>query len=83
MKKKLTTRIGIYYSFILFRQNENNGNREAISMLGSPLDVLNGRIIDPNVKPTYRIIGTDVTSYKTIYNYSCTLYGLYGMNIHS
>ncbi|VVC38277.1 Double-stranded RNA-binding domain [Cinara cedri] len=57
--------------------NESHGNKDVSSILGSPLDILNGRIIDPEIKPTYRIIGTDVTSYKTIYNYSCTLYGLY------
>ncbi|XP_050436546.1 uncharacterized protein LOC126843213 [Adelges cooleyi] len=57
-------------------KNERDGNKEC-SILGSPVDILNSRIIEPEVKPTYRIIGTDVTSYKTVYNYSCTLYGLY------
>lgn len=60
-------------------QTQVHGNREASSTLGgSPMDILNSRIVDSDVKPTYRITGTDVTSYKTIYNYSCTLYGLYG-----
>jgi len=59
-------------------QNEGHGNKDAGPVLWSPFEILNGRIIDSDVKPTYRIIGTDVTSYKTVYNYSCTLYGLYG-----
>lgn len=60
-------------------QNESRGgNKEAGPLLWSPFEILNGRIVDSDVKPTYRIIGTDVTSYKTVYNYSCTLYGLYG-----
>ncbi|XP_022179782.1 uncharacterized protein LOC111040257 [Myzus persicae] len=59
------------------RDTKNEGNKEASSILWSPFEILNGRIVDSDVKPTYRIIGTDVTSYKTIYNYSCTLYGLY------
>ncbi|XP_029342145.1 uncharacterized protein LOC115033539 [Acyrthosiphon pisum] len=58
-------------------QNEGHGNKEAGPVLWSPFEILNGRIVDSDVKPTYRIIGTDVTSYKTVYNYSCTLYGLY------
>ncbi|XP_026806993.1 uncharacterized protein LOC113549738 isoform X2 [Rhopalosiphum maidis] len=59
-------------------KNEGHGNKEASSILcRSPFDILNDRIVDSDVKPTYRIIGTDVVSYKTIYNYSCTLYGLY------
>ncbi|KAF0767882.1 DRBM domain-containing protein [Aphis craccivora] len=57
--------------------NKGHGNKEASSILWSPFDILNDRIVDSDVKPTYRIIGTDVVSYKTIYNYSCTLYGLY------
>eukprot|EP00102_Acyrthosiphon_pisum_P022408 XP_016659618.1 PREDICTED: uncharacterized protein LOC107883658 [Acyrthosiphon pisum] len=58
-------------------KNEGHGNKEAGPVLWSPFEILNGRIVDSDVKPTYRIIGTDVTSYKTVYNYSCTLYGLY------
>ncbi|XP_027846826.1 uncharacterized protein LOC114126963 [Aphis gossypii] len=58
-------------------KNKGHGNKEASSILWSPFDILNDRIVDSDVKPTYRIIGTDVVSYKTIYNYSCTLYGLY------
>ncbi|XP_060871287.1 uncharacterized protein LOC132945530 [Metopolophium dirhodum] len=58
-------------------KNDGRGNKEASPVLWSPFEILNGRIVDSDVKPTYRIIGTDVTSYKTVYNYSCTLYGLY------
>lgn len=68
-----------YYNVYCCRlQNKGYDNKEASSILWSPFDILNDRIVDSDVKPTYRIIGTDVVSYKTIYNYSCTLYGLYG-----
>ncbi|KAL4096568.1 hypothetical protein QTP88_021494 [Uroleucon formosanum] len=59
------------------KNESRGGNKEAGPLLWSPFEILNGRIVDSDVKPTYRIIGTDVTSYKTVYNYSCTLYGLY------
>jgi len=68
----------IMHCAVVGLQNEGHSNKEAGPVLWSPFEILNSRIVDSDVKPTYRIIGTDVTSYKTVYNYSCTLYGLYG-----
>ncbi|XP_050531703.1 uncharacterized protein LOC126900216 isoform X2 [Daktulosphaira vitifoliae] len=58
-------------------KDKNDDNIETALIIKSPIEILNSKIIDSEVKATYRIIGTDVTSYKTVYCYSCTLYGLY------
>ncbi|XP_050444009.1 uncharacterized protein LOC126847673 [Adelges cooleyi] len=45
--------------------------------LRSPMDILQSRIIDPGITPIYRLLTTDMSRRQIIYNYSCTLFGMY------
>jgi hypothetical protein len=46
--------------------------------LRSPTELLNNRIVDHGITPTYRLLRRNTSGQQFIYNYSCSLFGMYG-----
>lgn len=46
--------------------------------LRSPTELLNNRIVDHGITPTYRFLTRNTSGQQFIYNYSCSLFGMYG-----
>lgn len=44
----------------------------------SSMELLRSRIVDHGVAPIYRLLGRTTSGQKFLYNYSCTLFGMYG-----
>ncbi|XP_027850503.2 uncharacterized protein LOC114129852 [Aphis gossypii] len=45
--------------------------------LRSPMELLNSRIVDHGIRPTYRFLRRNTSGQQFIYNYSCSLFGMY------
>ncbi|XP_026811147.1 uncharacterized protein LOC113552468 [Rhopalosiphum maidis] len=45
--------------------------------LRSPTELLNNRIVDHGITPTYRLLRRNTSGQQFIYNYSCSLFGMY------
>ncbi|XP_060836126.1 uncharacterized protein LOC132918714 [Rhopalosiphum padi] len=45
--------------------------------LRSPTELLNNRIVDHGITPTYRFLTRNTSGQQFIYNYSCSLFGMY------
>lgn len=42
------------------------------------MELLKSRIVDHGISPTYRFLKRNTSGQHIIYNYSCTLFGMYG-----
>lgn len=49
-----------------------------LSDLRSPMELLRNRIVDHGIFPIYRFLRRNTSGQQFIYNYSCTLFGMYG-----
>lgn len=49
-----------------------------ITDLRSPMELLMNRIVDHGITPTYRFLNRSTTGQQFLYNYSCSLFGMYG-----
>lgn len=49
-----------------------------ITDLRTPVELLKSRIVDYGISPTYRFTNKNKTGQNSIYQYSCSLFGLYG-----
>ncbi|XP_025204345.1 uncharacterized protein LOC112601121 [Melanaphis sacchari] len=48
-----------------------------LSDLRSPMELLKNRIVDHGITPTYRFLRRNTSGQQFIYNYSCSLFGMY------
>jgi len=49
-----------------------------LSDLRSPMELLKNRIVDHGIIPIYRFLRRNTSGQQFVYNYSCTLFGMYG-----
>jgi len=67
--------------FILWfkeRQAKFKETQLILTDLRSPMQLLKNRITDHGITPTYRLLKKSTSGQQLIYNYSCTLFGMYG-----
>lgn len=49
-----------------------------ITDLRTPVELLKSRIVDHGISPTYRLVSKNEPGQKSTFQYSCSLFGLYG-----
>ncbi|XP_050527830.1 uncharacterized protein LOC126897926 [Daktulosphaira vitifoliae] len=59
------------------RQQKFKETKLILADLRSPMDILRSKIKDRGITPIYRLLTTDISNPNIIYNYSCTLFGMY------